>query len=488
MLNVVRLCERVLVLLLAAGSVLTAGIHLPGRGIALIDAAYAGNNAELAEILKRGREANVQSKAGYTALMAAAYAGNAEGVRLLLEAGADVRLRNSRRETVLHRLAQAELLYKPWERGTSREDVAREHRRLEDGLLQAADLLLAAGAEIDAVDAEGKTPIAYAMLRFPQLVQKLLEGGADPNGMVSGDTTLLMAAAALRKPAVAAALLAAGAEVNAADPDRGKTALHYAVWSGRIIGEPDDKNRCELVRLLLEHGANPLLPDAAGWTVLRSVAGMSDDAVLLEMIAPYCGKEVDARDRWGKTALMAAVWNAPLNGVKALIAAGADVNACDAEGMPVLTHAVKSSREQAADVVAAILDAGADFSAETQQRVMIPAAQSARPEVLRLLLERGADVNLRLQYGNSLLHHAVSNANPEACEILLAAGADVNQRNEAGLTPLHWALQGADTVAAELLLRAGANPHLPDNYGRTPLQLALPDMLEHLQAAGLLKN
>lgn len=488
MLNAVCLWERVLLLLLAAGSLLTAGVHLPGRGIVLIDAAYAGNNAELAEILKHGREADVQSKDGNTALMAAAYAGNTEGVRLLLAAGADARLRNTRRETVLHRLAQADLLYKPWECGMSREDIARERRRLEDGLLLAADLLLAAGAEVDAVDAEGKPPIAYAMLRFPRLVQKLLQSGANPNGRVGADTTLLMAAAGLRKPEVTESLLAAGAEVNAAAPKSGRTALHCAVRSGRIIGESDDSARSEVVRQLLEHGANPLLPDAAGWTVLRSVAGTSSDAELLEMIAPYCGKGVDTRDHWGETALMPAVRNAPLGGVKALIAAGADVNARDAKGASVLEHAVKSSREYAAAVVAALLDAGADFSAETQQRVMIPAAQSARPEVLCLLLERGADVNLPLQHGNTLLHYAVSNANPGGCEVLLAAGADVNQQNEAGLTPLHWAVQGADTAAVELLLRAGANPHLPDSYGRTPLQLASSDMLKHLQTEGLLKN
>ncbi len=458
----------------------------------LIDAAYDGNNAELVEILKLGQGADAQSKAGYTALMAAANAGNTEGVRLLLAAGADVRLRNSRRETVLHRLAQADLLYKPWECGMSREDVAREHWRLEDGLLLAADLLLAAGAEIDAVDAEEKTPIAYAMLRFPRLVQKLLQSGANPNGRVGEDTTLLMAAAGLRKPEVTESLLAVAAEVNTAAPKSGRTALHCAVRSGRIIGESDDSARREVVRLLLEHGANPLLPDAAGWTVLRYVAGMSADAELLEMIAPHCGKGVDIRDRWGETALMSAVRHAPLGGVKALMAAGADVNARDAKGVSVLEHAVKSSREHAADVVAALLDGGADFSAETQHRVMIPAAQSARPEVLCLLLERGADVNLPLQYGSTLLHYAVSNANPGVCEVLLAAGADVNRQNEAGMTPLHWAVQGdaksPKAAAAELLLRAGANPRLPDSYGRTPLQLASPDMLKHLQTAGLLQN
>lgn len=139
--NLIRWAERGLLLLLAAGSLLTAGVHLPGRGIVLIDAAHDGNNAELAEILKLDRGADAQSKDGSTALMAAAYAGNTEGVRLLLAVGADVNRQNEAGMTSLHRAVQ----------GDTKSPRAA-----------AAELLLRAGANPHLPDSYGRTPLQLA--------------------------------------------------------------------------------------------------------------------------------------------------------------------------------------------------------------------------------------------------------------------------------------------------------------------------------------
>ena len=236
-------------------------------------------------LLNEGADVQVRSECGYTALMAAAYAGNVEAVRLLLQAGADCLARTNQGATVLHSLARADLQYCTSCRRMSAGDVDAALRKLEERLVLMADLLIKAGAEVDAVDAEGMTPIALAMLRYPRLVQKLLDSGANPNGSVGAgkSNSLLMSAAHLRKPEVVAALLAAGAEVNAVERDGGNTALHYAVKRGRRIGEADDSARNEVVRLLMAAGANPLLKDAAGWSV-RQIAENRADAELVSLL------------------------------------------------------------------------------------------------------------------------------------------------------------------------------------------------------------
>lgn len=233
----------------------------------------------LQRLLQEGADVQVCSESGYTALMAAAYAGNVDAVRFLLPAGADCRARTKQGSTVLHSLARADLQYCTACRGMTAGDVDAALQKLDERLVLIADMLMKAGVEVDAVNAEGKTPIALAMLRHPRLVKKLLDSGANPNGRVGageGTMTLLMAAAYLRKPEVAAALLAAGADVNAVERDGGNTALHYAVKSGRRIGEGDDSARNEVVRLLRAAGANPRLKDAAGWSVMQIAEGRAD--------------------------------------------------------------------------------------------------------------------------------------------------------------------------------------------------------------------
>lgn len=153
MINLIRWAERGLLPVLVMGSVLTAGIHLSGRGMPLIDAAYDGNNAELAEILKLDRGADEQSKAGYTALMAAAYAGNTEGVRLLPAAGADVNRQNESGMTPLHRAVQ----------GDAKSPKAA-----------AVELLLRAGANPRLPDSYGRTPLQLAS---PDMLKHLQTAG-----------------------------------------------------------------------------------------------------------------------------------------------------------------------------------------------------------------------------------------------------------------------------------------------------------------------
>ena len=139
-------------------------------------------------------------------------------------------------------------------------------KSLDEELVQAAvvcDLvrvrdLLGRGADTNARDEEGRTPIFSAVLGGSlALLGLLLEGGADVNARDARGWTALHYAADDVLPEMASLLVARGADVNARD-DEGNTPLSRAVFSAR--GRP------EVVRLLVKHGARDDQPNRAGET------------------------------------------------------------------------------------------------------------------------------------------------------------------------------------------------------------------------------
>ena len=94
------------------------------------------------------------------------------------------------------------------------------------------------------------------------------------------------------------------------------------------------------------------------------------------------------------------------------------------------------------------------------------------PELVKLLLAKGADPSARDEQGKTpLLKAAASGRNTEVIGLLLAAGADPNALDAQRLTPLHWAATD-NAQALPLLLKAGAMPNAADDGGDTPLHLA----------------
>lgn len=95
-----------------------------------------------------------------------------------------------------------------------------------------------------------------------------------------------------------------------------------------------------------------------------------------------------------------------------------------------------------------------------------------RYDLVKLLVENGADVNLQSDERISPLHWAVEFDNEEIVEYLLSKGADINSRDHSYETPLHWAAWTGHHKAARRLLAFGGNPLAENTGGFTPLDLA----------------
>ena len=99
------------------------------------------------------------------------------------------------------------------------------------------------------------------------------------------------------------------------------------------------------------------------------------------------------------------------------------------------------------------------------------AAQRHQPEMGRILVERGADVNQQTAAGQRPLHWA-ADKDTSLMLLLLDKGASVDARSSEGRTPLHYAASYRHADPAELLLSRGADVNARDGEGVTPLHLA----------------
>ncbi|MFP4374136.1 MAG: ankyrin repeat domain-containing protein [Spirochaetaceae bacterium] len=123
-------------------------------------------------------------------------------------------------------------------------------------------------------------------------------------------------------------------------------------------------------------------------------------------------------------------------------------------------------------VIALVAALACGVPAWAQGRTRTPlhwAARQGHVEVVRTLIDNGADVNASDVFGRTPLHLAVSH--PEVVELLLDAGAGVDARDQLSNTPLHRAVPSLETVDA--LIRAGADVNARNTGGNTPLDIAM---------------
>src|SRR5689334_11914392 len=210
-----------------------------------------------------------------------------------------------------------------------------------------------------------------------------------------------------------------------------------------------------------------------------------------------------AADADGTTPLHWAVYNGDTERVRQLIKAGTDVNARNDYGATPLTEAAENGN---ADIIGQLLKAGADpeSSNEDGQTALMILARTSNIAAAELLLKHRAKVNAVEKWrGQTALMWAAAERQPEMVKLLIRRGANVDarsavndwkryvtaegrkqDRNPAGLTPLLYAARQGCLECARALLKGGAKANLPDPDGITPLLMAVMSM--HFDTAKLL--
>ena len=308
--------------------------------------------------------------------------------------------------------------------------------------LGTLERLIGAGAYVNTGNDYGATSLWVACAnRNTRIVERLLEAGANPNAELKSGETLLMRCAYTGDPIAVEALLAHGADVHAKEPSRGQTAL---MWSAA-------NRHPSVTRILLKHGA---AVDVRTITV-RQLRGTGQQSTTSPAGAMYF-------DAGSFTPLLFAARHGDVDSATLLLDAGADVHGTAADGNSALLVAAMSGHGQVGEL---LLDREADPNASGGGYTALHAAVlRSDPELVRALLAKGANPNVRLTKGTPVPRWTYQ---------------FVFTLREKGATPFMLAAKYLEPEIVRILAGAGADPLLPMDDGTTALMAAVGLRLSH---------
>lgn len=476
------------------------------QGYTTLMAAVGCGDFELLEFLiGRGLDVNARTETGWTAVhQAARYSGGYFGpevedrlgralsmLNLLIEKGADLHAITETGETAVHCAGFLSTLEFLFDHGLE-PDTANVngdtplHRSVEiivrsqlssGERFMMARRLLEAGADVNAMNREGVTPLMRAVSEMnTALIEFLLEQGADadvltPNGQSllnlvanafhdrfvdPGDyakvvanlatemenvdrqcendmTPLMWAAAANNVPAVEA-LLDAGADFEARSGD-GRTPL---MWAASARAE-------DVMELLLERGTDPSIEDrqgrtAADWKQLTKPSAP-------DTLPPGGSSMIEQR---APASFIAAVFHSDLDAVRTFLAEGADANGLylGATGL----HLAAEKGDWAISKL--LLDKGADINALdiNRETPLMWAIANGHLDLAQLLVDEGAGIDHQSHFDQTALGLAVQMRQKATAEFLLRAGADISLAAERSPGPFVSAVAWGDPDVVRLFL------------------------------------
>ena len=373
------------------------------------DAAQGGDRETVRALLKEGADVNAAQGDGTTALHWAAMKGDAEMVQMLVTAGGSLRATT--------RLGSYNPLYLAARGGHS----------------AAVATLIAAGADVNAGSATGATPLMLAAAAGDtRTVTMLLEGGAaiDAKDTAKGETAL-MYAAAYNRAEVVRLLLQRGADHTATTKVMDLAALTAPEEesTGRQFGTGGNRRPADVPGATRPFRYNELIGTQGGLTALHFAARQGfADTVMAMLDAGVDINQPNPGDRM--TPLLIAIVNGHFDLAMRMLEKGADPAAGSANGATPLFAVL--------NVYWAPKSLYPGPKTYQQQR-------TGYLELMKALLDRGAEVNARVKY--KVWYQAYNSD---------FAGVD-----ESGATPFWRAAYASDVDAMKLLVAHGADPNIP---------------------------
>ncbi|ACE05786.1 hypothetical protein Aasi_0363 [Candidatus Amoebophilus asiaticus 5a2] len=450
------------------------------------------------KLVELGADIDLKDNYGNTALHQAAGKGCIKLVEKLVELGADIDLKDNYGNTALHQAAGkgyiklVEKLVKLDADINVKNNNGRTplHQAVSGKRIRTATQLIELGAQINLKDNRGSTSLMIAKKLGNNKIIKCLEEaqlrinqnlisaakvgghqeiitcinrGADINTTDKLGRTPLILAVIQRSEEIVHLLINKGADINKSDNEKGYNPL---IWAALI-------DYIDITHILIEKGANLNIRDRDGNTALMIAEKLGNNKII------GCLK---AAQRYINQHLISAAETGNYQEIITCINRGADVNTKDKARNTALIWAALKGYVHIGRI---LIKKGADINMINyfcKSALQIAINRYDIAFIRMLLMEEGLD--LREEIGRSALLTATHEGYEDIVLMLIRNGVNIEARNGILDTPLMMALAKGHINIAQILIENGANVKVRNRFGRTPLMYA--SQWGHLDIAQIL--
>lgn len=325
---------------------------------------------------------------------------------------------------------------------------------VQAGNVKTVSDLFAKGADINFIDEEWPLFVTAVTSGDIKMAEFFIKHGVNLELKGPDGKTALLHAISLKNMRLVGMLIKAGANLKAEDLNE-KNALMYAA----------EANNAELLNKLLKSGFSEKTVSKVGKTALDYAI----DARAQETFRILSKKNTLPID------FINAVEKGDSKAVRTLISEGADVKATDKNGKAAVVIATEKGY---AEVLKLLLENGADpngkYFRNPKANLFVLSMYNARFDAALVLLKSGisVDFNYKYQDGKTALMVAIESKNQELVNYILLKKSDLDASDDFGNTALIYAVRNDLFSVAKRLLELGADPTLRQVDGKTALDIA----------------